>query len=200
MPRWSSSMRRWPKIELTDLPPASRLSSSFGRADFADAFSADLPEAASGDAEALARHVFERQPEWIATLMSIRDSFVRPFGLKRTAELGDGGGDRISIFRVFERYKHEIILGEDDRHLDFRVSVLLQPASDGRPRRLIVTTLVFYNRLLGRAYIALIAPFHRLVVRKSLDQAQKRGWPGENDHAAEGLSITGPASAIDASN
>jgi hypothetical protein len=57
------------------------------------------------------------------------------------------------------------------------VSVLLQPASDAGPRRLIVTTLVFYNRLLGRAYIALIAPFHRRVVRASLDRAQKRGWP-----------------------
>jgi hypothetical protein len=40
-----------------------------------------------------------------------------------------------------------------------------------------VTTLVFYNRLLGRAYIALIAPFHRVVVRASLDGAQKLGWP-----------------------
>ncbi|MFM0367136.1 DUF2867 domain-containing protein [Paraburkholderia sediminicola] len=41
-----------------------------------------------------------------------------------------------------------------------------------------VTTLVFYNRLLGRAYLGLIAPFHRLVVRASLDRAQKLGWPG----------------------
>ena len=193
-------MRRCPRIEPADLPSVSRLSSSYGRADFADAFSADLPETASGDVEALARHVFEQQPEWIAMLMSIRDILVRPFGLKRAADLQSSAGDRISIFRVFDRDQDEIILGEDDRHLDFRVSVLLQPASEGRPRRLIVTTLVFYNRLLGRAYIALIAPFHRLVVRKSLDQAQKRGWPGENDHAAEGLSITGPASAIDASN
>jgi Protein of unknown function (DUF2867) len=67
-------MRRWPKIQPADSPPASRLSSSYGRADFADAFSVNLPEAAIGDAEALARHVFEPQPEWIATLMSIRDS------------------------------------------------------------------------------------------------------------------------------
>jgi len=166
-------------IEPDDLPPASRLSASYGQADFADAFSIDLPEAASGDAETLARHVFEQQPEWIAMLLGIRDRLVQPLGLKRAADLRSGEGERISIFRVFERYRDEIILGEDDRHLDFRVSVLLQPASGSRPRRLIVTTLVFYNRLLGRAYIALIAPFHRLVVRTSLDQAQKRGWPSD---------------------
>ncbi len=170
-------MRSYPKVRSADLPAASRLSSSYERTDFADAFSVDLPEAASSDAEAIARHVFEQQPAWIATLMGIRDRLVQPFDLKRSADLQAAGGDRISIFRVFERCEDEIILGEDDLHLDFRVSVLLRPTSEGRPRRLIVTTLVFYKHPLGRAYIALIAPFHRLVVRTSLKQAQKRGWP-----------------------
>jgi hypothetical protein len=192
-------MRSCSKIGRVDLPPASRLGSSYGEADFADAFSVDLPETASADAETLARHVFEQQPGWIAMLLSIRDILVRPFGLKRAADLRSRGGDRISIFRIFERYQDEIILGEDDRHLDFRVSVLVQPAYEGRSPRLIVTTLVFYNRLLGRAYIALIAPFHRLVVRTSLDQAQKRGWPSDSSHAAEPLSATDPANASDAS-
>jgi len=148
--------------------------------------SVDLPETASGDAEALARHVFEQQPAWIAMLMSIRDRLVRPFGLKRAADLQSGGGDRISIFRVFDRDQDEIILGEDDRHLDLSVSVLVQSASKGRRRRLIVTTLVFYNRPLGCTYIALIAPFHRLVVRASLDRAQKLGWPRLSDHREVG--------------
>ncbi len=166
-----------PKIERTGLPPASRLMPSYGRADFADAFSADLPEAASHDAEFIARHIFDHQPEWIAALLKLRDLLVRPFGLKRAADLWTAGGDRINIFRVFGRYPNEIVLGEDDTHLNFRVSVLLQPPSDERSGRVIVTTLVFYNRLLGRAYIALIAPFHRMVVRGSLRQAQKIGWP-----------------------
>ncbi|WP_431015357.1 DUF2867 domain-containing protein [Bradyrhizobium pachyrhizi] len=169
--------RIYPKVEPADLPPASRLNSSFGRADFADAFSVDLPEGASGDAEVLTRHVFEHQPAWIAMLLGIRACFVRPFGLKRAADLRAGGGDRISIFRVFDRHQDEVILGEDDRASRFYVSVLLQPASEGQPGRLIVSTLVFYNCRLGRAYIALIAPFHRLAVRALLDRAQKRGTP-----------------------
>lgn len=165
------------KIEQTGLPPASQLMSSYGRADFADAFSVDLPEAASHDAECVARHIFDHQPEWIAALLRLRDLLVRPFGIRRAADLRAAGGDRISIFRVFGRYPNEIVLGEDDTHLDFRVSVLVQPSSDECPGRVIVTTLVFYNRLLGRAYIALIAPFHRMVVRRSLLHAQKIGWP-----------------------
>lgn len=164
------------KIKTASLPPASQLMSSYGRADFADAFSVDLPETASHDAELIARYIFDHQPEWIAALLELRDLLVRPFGIRRAADLRAAGGDRISIFRVFGRYPNEIVLGEDDTHLNFRVSVLLQPSSDKCPRQVIVTTLVFYNQLLGRAYIALIAPFHRMVVRGSLRQAQKTGW------------------------
>jgi len=169
--------RNCANIREVELPVASRLSPSYGQADFADAFSVNLPETASPDAEALARHIFTQQAGWIGILLGFRDIVVRPFGLKRAAELQAQGGDRINIFRVFERHADEIILGEDDTHLDFRVSVLVQPASQGRSAGLTVTTLVFYNRPLGRAYIALIAPFHRMVVRGSLDHAQKLGWP-----------------------
>ncbi|KVN57675.1 MULTISPECIES: DUF2867 domain-containing protein [Burkholderia] len=165
------------KTEQVGLPAHSRLSRSYGTADFADAFSVALPATACNDAASLARHIFTGQPKWIALLLRIRDLVVWPFGLKGTADLKAANGDRISIFRVFERHDDEIILGEDDAHLDFRVSVLVQPASDGLPRRLTLTTLVFYNRPLGRVYLGVIAPFHRLVVRSSLDQAQALGWP-----------------------
>lgn len=176
-PHWRSNMHRFKNIEQVGLPPSSRLASAYGQADFADAFSVNLSEAGTHDVESLARHIFAQQPAWIATLLQVRDTLVRPFGLKRAADLQTLGGDRISIFRVFERYEHEIVFGEDDLHLDFRLSVLVQPAAHGRPRRLILTTLVFYNRLLGRAYIGLIAPIHRMVVRASLRRAREVGWP-----------------------
>lgn len=166
----------YPKIEQCALPPASQLQRSYNHADFADAFSVDLPKEASHDAETVARHVFAGQPAWIGLLLRLRDILVRPFGLKTTADLKQKGGDRISLFQILERYDDEIILGEDDTHLDFRVSVLVELRSHGR-FRLTVTTLVFCNRPLGRAYITLIAPFHRAVVRASLDRAQRLGWP-----------------------
>ncbi|WP_175884311.1 DUF2867 domain-containing protein [Burkholderia sp. BCC0044] len=172
-------MQKQPKkAEQVGPPTTSRLSRSYGNADFVDAFSVDLPATACNDAESLARYIFAGQPQWIAMLQGIRDIAVQPFGLKTTSDLKAAKDDRLSIFRVFERHEDEIILGEDDAHLDFRVSILVQPASGDGPRRLILTTLVFYNRLLGRAYLGVIAPFHRLVVRASLDRAQALGWPG----------------------
>jgi Protein of unknown function (DUF2867) len=31
----------------------------------------------------------------------------------------------------------------------------------------------------GQAYIAAIAPFHRLIVKSSLRRAERSGWPSE---------------------
>jgi len=167
-----TNMPTLPEIERVDLPSVSRLAALYGQADFADAFSVDLPQNDTHDAESLAQRIFAQQPKWVATLLRARDTLVRPFGLKRAEDLLSMDGDRLNIFRVYERHDDEIILGEDDAHLDFRLSVLVRPAEQGNPRRLVLTTVVFYNRLLGRAYISLIAPFHRMVVRASLRGAR----------------------------
>ena len=105
------------KAEQVGLPATSRLSRAYGRADFVDAFSVDLPATACNDAESLARYIFAEQPKWIAMLQGVRDIAVWPFGLKRTVDLKVARGDRLSIFRVFERHKDEIILGEDENSL-----------------------------------------------------------------------------------
>ena len=103
---------------------------------------------------------------------------VAGFGLKTSSELRDDvATDRIDFFRVYDRRRHEIILGEDDRHLDFRLSVLVEESA--LCRRLVATTVVTFNHLGGRAYIAGIAPFHRLIVKSSLRRAERSGWPIE---------------------
>lgn len=93
------------------LPPASQPMSSYGKADFADAFLVDLPEAASHDAEFIARHIFDHQPEWIAALLNLRDLRATPVGIRRAVNLQAAGGDRINIFRIFGRYPNEIARG-----------------------------------------------------------------------------------------
>ena len=71
-------------------------------------------------------------------------------------------GNRVGIFRVLGRRTDELLLGEDDRHLDFRVSVLLR--DDGEAQWATVTTVVRFHNALGRAYFAVVRPFHQLIV------------------------------------
>ncbi|RCW71356.1 DUF2867 domain-containing protein [Pseudorhodoferax soli] len=164
------------------LPAQSRIANAYASVNLADAFSIRLPPNASGDPEVLARFIFSHQAPWVGRLMRVRDALVAGFGLKTGKHLAALGGSasrsRVGIFKVYSTSASEIVLGEDDQHLDFRVSVLCtgEPASEGG-RQLVVSTVVHCHDRLGRAYILLIAPFHRQVVRSSLRSAARKGWP-----------------------
>jgi len=161
-----------------DLPQRSLLEPLYGKAGFADAFAIELPSNARGEAKGLAAHILKGQARWVGWLVALRDALVLRFGLKTSAALRyDGAVDRIDFFRVYNRCRREIILGEGDRHLDFRLSFLVEEC-DLR-RRLVATAAVTFNHLGGRAYIGAIAPFHRLIVKSSLHRAERSGWPSE---------------------
>ncbi|MFQ9505221.1 MAG: DUF2867 domain-containing protein [Alistipes indistinctus] len=57
----------------------------------------------------------------------------------------------------------------NDKHLWFAVSLLCAPKNGGS-QRITVTTIVKYNRALGKAYFFFVRPFHRLLVRRSLEK------------------------------
>jgi hypothetical protein len=93
----------------------------------ADAYAIDLPPGVTRDALALARFTLERQAPWVDRLMTVRDCIVSLFGLKTARALradgGPAGTPRVGIFRIYETLPDEVVLGEDDTHLDFRLSV-----------------------------------------------------------------------------
>ena len=165
------------RVARVDLPQRSVLKPLYAKAGFADAFAIDLPSNATGDAGRLAAHMLMGQARWVGWLDSSKGHFgcealVSRHRLNCAMTLRPTGS--IS-FRVYDRRHHEIILGEDDRHLDFRLSVLIEESA--LCRRLVATTVVTFNHWGGRAYIAGIAPFHRLIVKSSLRRAERSGWP-----------------------
>ncbi len=96
---WRMSMQaNSKKTEQVGPPATSRLSRSYGKADFVDAFAVDLPATACNDAESLARYIFAGQPKWIAMLLGVRDIAVWPFGLKRTIDLENREGRPAKYF------------------------------------------------------------------------------------------------------
>jgi hypothetical protein len=166
-------------IVAVPIPDESRLRAAYGRPHLADAYEVSLPEGAVHDPEALARFIFASQPRWVSMLMQVRDLIVGRFGLKTGRGLRQSSAKRIGLFRVYESASTEVILGEDDRHLDFRVSVLVrsEPFGAGGVTFVVVSTVVHCHNRLGRLYIFFIAPFHRLVVKADLRRAASSGWP-----------------------
>jgi hypothetical protein len=169
------------------LPAQSGVTHVYKSVNLADAFTIRLPPSASSDPDLLARFIFLQQPSWVGTLTRFRDMIVACFGLKTAKHLAtlasDPKANRVGIFKIYSTNETEIVLGEDDKHLDFRVSVLCSsgPAPE-TSRQLTLSTVVHCHNLLGQAYILAIAPFHRIVIKASLRRAARIGWPQAAGH------------------
>ena len=169
------------RVTPVSLPSASRIAHAYSSTDYADAYSVELPAGASADPELLARFIFEQPSPLGSFLLRVRDALVGGFGLKTSRQMSLNAGNdaaRIAIFRVYSISDAEIVLGEDDRHLDFRVSVL---CSDAQPpegkRRLTLSTVIHCHNRFGHLYFFVIAPFHRFLVQSGLRRAIRIGWP-----------------------
>ena len=136
-------------------------------AQFSDAFSIVVDDAAL-DARHAAEKILGRRPRWIAALLALRHHLVAPFGLKTSAPNGAGAANTIGIFPILSETPDRLVAGFNDKHLDFRVVVDI--AASGQGQRVTATTLVLTHNLLGRVYLTIITPFHRLVVRALLRQ------------------------------
>lgn len=140
--------------------------------DFLDCYSVDLKPSGLAISD-IAQQLFIGAPRWVHLLLAVRDLAVQPFGLKTTAALPRNDryrpsiapGEAISFFCVRSVSQNEIILGEDDKHLDFRISLFRET---GVPERLSLATWVHTHNRLGRAYLRLIMRFHILIVTTRL--------------------------------
>jgi hypothetical protein len=180
--RFNSMPTEYERVTSVPMPAETAVGHTYELVNLADSYSVRLPSGTSTDPERLARFLFSQQPAWIGGLVKMRDALVAGFGLKTARYLEALGEhdrtDRLEIFRIYSKNSVEIVLGEDDKHLDFRLSVLCtSPAASQGERSLILTTVVHCHNLLGRVYLFLIAPFHRLVVQASLRRAARIGWP-----------------------
>lgn len=136
-------------------------------AQFMDAYRLEV-DGQSLDARQAAMRMMARAPRWVDTLLMLRNIMVAPFGLKTSGEDRRAPRDIIGIFPVVSETPERLVAGFNDRHLDFRVVV--DVATSGQRQSVTATTLVLTHNWLGRTYLAIIMPFHRLVVRAMLQQ------------------------------
>lgn len=135
-------------------------------ADWADRFTLGLPHG-NMTARDVARQAFENPPGWVRRLLRLRNALVAPFGLKGAAETVTTTETEIGGFPVISSSADRVVLGFDDRHLDFRIVIdVRQDRPSGQT--LSVMTLVHRNNLFGRLYLAAVMPFHKLIVRSML--------------------------------
>jgi Protein of unknown function (DUF2867) len=155
-------------VRRVEPPPDSLISNWYPRSQLLDSYAIDMPSAPAGNMRQLAMLALGDPPVWFRMLLTIRDAAIRPLGIKSSRQLRASGppAARVDFFPILEERENEIVLGENDRHLDFRMSLLrIQAGSD---TKIVATTVVHIHNRLGRAYIDVIRPFHHLVVRRTM--------------------------------
>ncbi|MET3842526.1 DUF2867 domain-containing protein [Bradyrhizobium sp. OAE829] len=135
-------------------------------AQFADAFRIEIGDRALNARQA-AERMMARQPRWAEALLTLRNILVAPFGLK-TSGASSTPREMVGIFPIVSERPDRLVAGFNDKHLDFRIVV--DVATSGAARQVTATTLVLTHNWLGRTYLAVIMPFHRLIVRSLLRQ------------------------------
>ncbi|MEP4271645.1 MAG: DUF2867 domain-containing protein [Roseibium sp.] len=172
-----------------ELPAKSLLNAYVARGDYLDVFSVSLQgrtDLQTADMRVLADHMLNADIGWMTSLIALRDKLVAPLGLKTTSDLARDQraapltdrqpGDRIGFFRIYDMREHEIVLGEDDRHQNFRLS--LSGQAGDRPRLFAATCCKRHN-VFGYLYLALILPFHRKLATTLLDTAVRSPLGGQ---------------------
>ncbi|MFP3834024.1 DUF2867 domain-containing protein [Chryseobacterium sp. SIMBA_028] len=162
-------------IKKIELPAKSVLSKGKGNFDYIDSFEGELEDTGhSIDIAEVGKAFFTSGPKWGKKMFAFRNKVVSLFGLKTGMEADSAKvsesftyevGERIGLFKIFNKTNNEIILGEDDKHLDFRISLLFDKNKDQRNVDLLtISTTVKYHNWLGMLYFLPVRPFHKLIV------------------------------------
>ena len=120
--------------------------------------------------EQVGKSFFTSTPAWVNTLLMLRDKLGALVGLKTASDVDNREylfanfqckvGEKIALFKVLNKNDHEVIFGENDKHLDFRVSLFLD-----RPNNtLAVSTFVKTHNWKGTVYLLFVKPFHKIIV------------------------------------
>ena len=150
-----------PGVRAVPLPDQSGLRAYLAPGDFVDCYAAPARMTPRKAAEIVVDF-----PNWARWLLVLRRIFTAPFGLDND---GPPGPDKLGPFPVESETEEEIIAGFNDKHLDFRVSVMCR---DGLVS---LATWVHPHNIAGRGYLSAILPFHILIARNAVARVARAG-------------------------
>ena len=141
-------------LKSENIPAKSTIANSFGTIDYHDTYS--ITKVSDKSAEEISKKLMQF-PDWVNMLFLIRTRIVGLFGLKTDKNTSKSD----AFFKLIENRDEEIVMGEDDKYLNFRASVLKDKASG----TISLTTVVHYNNIWGKVYFFPVKPFHKIIMK-----------------------------------
>jgi hypothetical protein len=126
--------------------------------------------------------VFGHHPVWLKALLLVRHRVGAWLGLQVASTVEVMSPSRAASYRVGQHIgpwpiyflgESELVAGRDNRHLDFRLSVLKH--GSGHSASAVVSTVCRTHNWFGRVYLRVIAPFHKWGVQRLLQRASQAG-------------------------
>ena len=154
-------------------PPAKSLIQGYlPNASFQDAWAMESPPTERSALE-LFIAAARKTPKWVEACMKARNRAVSFFGLKNLGSLAELSstkpasayqpGERVGIFTLLKNTHEEVLLGDDDKHLNVVLSVHRKALVDKPAVLITVTTVVHVKNTLGRIYMLPVKPMHRII-------------------------------------
>ncbi|OGB20770.1 MAG: hypothetical protein A3I66_19325 [Burkholderiales bacterium RIFCSPLOWO2_02_FULL_57_36] len=169
-------------IEEADIPSASVLDRRFiESAYFFDSYRAPLTRPHAGIFD-IFHAIFAHHPIGMKIALIIRNRIVSCFGLDAptTSKILNpefksnyAVGEKIGVWPIFSMTETELVVGHDDKHLDFRLSLL--KVTDGETASVVVSTICVVHNVFGKVYLFFIVPFHKWGVKKLISSAIAAG-------------------------
>ncbi len=82
-------------------------------------------------------------------------------------------GEKIGPWPIFSLNEQELVAGRNNKHLDFRLSVLKE--TNGQAASAVISTVCTTHNAFGKIYLFFVIPFHKWGVQKLILRAQEAG-------------------------
>ena len=120
----------------TTLPHYSILNNSHKKYNYIDSFQGKVIDKENKLTSIdVGKAFFSSAPKWKDRLFALRNRIASFAGLKTPGNIVDRQkvldnfkgekGELVGLFKVFDKTENEMVLGEDDKHLNFRISLFL---------------------------------------------------------------------------
>ncbi len=122
--------------------------------------------------------VFGHHPAWLKILLIVRNQIASLCGLAAptVSEIVDPEikthyrvGEKIGPWPIYMLSDDELVAGRDNKHLDFRLSIL--KVTEKGNASVVVSTICTVHNVFGKIYLFFIVPFHRWGVQRLITSA-----------------------------
>ena len=153
------------------IPRSDKILVSFGQANYEDSFCLILETKNLLDVDYIIFKIIKSLPKWFKILLNSRNTIARIIGLKtgrierifeNSSRLNIKQDQLIGDFFILLKGKKHLITELNDKHLDFRFSILI--SENEGITKVSLSTIVKLNNFFGKIYFFLVKPFHRLII------------------------------------